>query len=343
MKVATTVAIACLSCVVLAGTSQDVSLLRLERSVYVMGTRATLVVFTPDRAAGVTQLEQMLLSLEQTEAELSTWRAQSALSTLNQQPVGHPLTLSPGVCALWPDLARWHRVTEGAFEPAVGALISAWGLRADGRVPSDRELAGARALTGFSLLHFDPDSCQVVRRRNATMDAGAFGKGEALRRVRQAMPGETPWLVDLGGQVAVSGLEARRSWPVAIADPVRRTTALVEITLQHGSLATSGSSERSIDVAGERLGHILDPRTGRPVYRPESISVWHEDALVADALSTALYVMGPDEALQFAERHALAVLVLVPSGGGNVTGPLARASSTFLQQFEIDPSVRVRQ
>ena len=308
----------------------------VERALYLMGTRATLAVQAPDRVVALRQLDRMVRSLEQTEATLSTWRQNTELGRLNRQPVGEPFEVGPDVCALWPILTRWHEETDGAFDPAVGALIEAWGLREGGRRPSATELKAAREVSGLNHFAFDSDSgaCRVTRLAEITLDAGAFGKGEALRRLQADRENDLPWRVDLGGQVAVSVATRRPAgWPAAIAHPVRRGESVIDIVLDEGSLATSGASERAFSVGGERIAHILDPRTGEALYRRESVTVWHQDPLVADLLSTALYVMGPEAGEHFAESHGLAVLFLAPSAEGTSNGPAARATAPFARRF----------
>ena len=305
----------------------------VQRTVYLMGTRATLVVYATDRAAGLRQIGQMVRSLERTEAELSTWKHGSVLSRVNGQPVGEPLTLSGPVCALWGELTAWVRKTDGAFDPAIGALIEVWGLRAGGRRPSTADLAAARDRSGMAHLQFEPSGCRLTRGAAVTLDAGAFGKGEALGRLFGVEEARTaPWMVDLGGQIAVF-LAPIGGWGVAIAHPARRAEAVLELHLDSGSLATSGVSERSYAIEGGTVAHILDPRTGRPLSRPGSVTVWHEDALAADVLSTALYVLGPEAGLRYADEHRLAALFLAPLGGDDDAAVTLRASRAFRQRF----------
>ena len=305
----------------------------VERSVYLMGTIATFAVDAADRAAGVAQLERMVRVVEAAETELSTWRDDSVLGRLNRHPVGEGMRAPVAVCDLLERLATWRAATGGAFDPAIGSLIAAWDLRRDGRQPDDAALAVALRNAGgehLAVARGGSVGCAVTRSVEVTLDAGAFGKGEALDRVRHA-EGEAAddWMIDFGGQIAVSG----GSWPVAIAHPVRRNEAALDVTLSGGSLATSGGSERDVMLPdGTRIGHILDPRTGRPVTVPQafSVSVWHEDALDADILSTALYVMGPDDGLAWAEARGIAACFLVADTAERVT---VRATSAFEARF----------
>ena len=330
MRVATTVACALL--LLVSGVTALTPTI-VERTVYLMGTRARLVLFATDRAAGLRRLEAMVESLEQTEAELSTWRTDSALSAVNRQPVGEPLTLPAPVCALWGELTAWHRTTNGAFDPAVGVLSEAWGLREAGRRPSPGQLVTARAATGLTHFRFEASACRVTRLVDVTLDAGGFGKGEALRRLVRQSAGGGCWMVDLGGQIVVSGAPPAGAWLVAIAHPAQRAEIAMEVALDGGSLATSGASERSHEIEGRMVAHIVDPRTGHPLHRPESVTVWHEDALTADILSTALYVLGPEAGLRYADEHGFAALFLAPAGHGGRESVTLLASRAFRQRF----------
>jgi thiamine biosynthesis lipoprotein len=302
-----------------------------------MGTRATLATRCVDRAEGLRTLERMLRGLEAVEAELSTWRDDSRLSAINRQPVGIPQPAPDPLCSLLGELGDWHRTTGGAFDPAVGSLVSAWGLREGGRVPSPAELARARDEAGLDRLEVRLPPCRVTRRRNVILDAGAFGKGAALDRVAEVERdhGSTSWMVDLGGQLAVGG-RSGEAWSVAVAHPQRRDEPVLRLRLRTGSLATSGGSVRDVEAEGRAIGHILDPRTGQPVSRAESVTVWHPRALVADVLSTALYVMGVEEGLAWAETRRLAVCFLVPGPAGAVAA--VRATPAFRERFLDTPS-----
>ncbi len=284
-----------------------------ERQVYLMGTRATLLSWEPSRADAVAALDRMLVTLEATDRELSTWRPESLLSRLNRQPVAESWEAPDSLCHLLGELTTWTQLSSGAFNPAVGSLIAVWGLRGTGVIPARPTVE--RALARADLDHFavQTSPCSIARLVDATLDSGAFGKGAALDRV--ASLGESG-LVDLGGQLALFGASPVGGWPVRIAHPRHREIPVVELSLTSGSLAVSGGSERDRWIDGERVGHIVDPRNGRPVNRSLSVAVWHERALAADAIATALYVMGIDEGREWAEAHGIAACFVVPHGSG---------------------------
>ena len=311
---------------------------RVERTVFLMGTYATFVAETVDRQTGLAKLERMVRVIEDTEAELSTWRDDSVLSAVNGQPLGTPLPVPAAICGLFARIAEWHAATDGAFDPAVGNLIKAWDLRGEGREPDDGEALAALAASGFDKLVLDAESCAVTRRAAVILDAGGFGKGEALDRVREAERNRRgAWFIDFGGQVAVSGESSDGPWTVGLAHPAQRQKAVLEVSLAAGSIATSSGSERDPATAdGRRIGHIVDPRNGRPVYRTGSVTVWHENAFVADVLSTALYVMGKKEGIAWAAPRGIAACFFSadPYSGDVVF----RATPAFMARFPLPDS-----
>ena len=301
----------------------------VSRDVYLMGTRARLAVHASQRQDGLAKLDAALAALEATEEELSTWRESSAVSTLNRQPVGRQWTATPRLCRLFADIWRWHHETGGAFDPAIGRLLTAWDVHGEGVIPSPPTHAQALASSGLARLAFDEDACTITRRSDVAIDAGAFGKGEGLDRAAAAL-GEVPWMIDLGGQVSVGGATPPAGgWTVGIAHPRHRDRPVVQVRMTSGSLSTSAGSERDLAVNGTRVGHILDPRTGRPATFNGSVTVWHERGLIADILSTALFVMGPDAGQRWAEARGLAACFLVPEGA-TVRVEATRAFATLL-------------
>jgi len=290
-------------------------LARVERRLSVMGTWLEIEVGAPDRAQALEASERAVRALESCEARLSTWRDDTELARLNHAPVGAEVTLSAELAA---DLGRardlW-RATGGAFDPGLGALVEAWGLRSGGRKPSPAELAAARATGGFA--SFELEGNRAVRRHPlAAVEEGGFGKGVGLDAALAALraAGIREAHLDLGGQISILGEPAT----ITLADPRDRARAVLELCLEAGSLSTSGNGEHAILVEGERRGHLLDPRTGEPAPDFGSLSVSAADATAADGLSTGLYVLGPEAALRWRVLHRdsfpVEVVVLEPRG-----------------------------
>ncbi len=177
---------------------------------------------------------------------------------------------------------------------------------------SSAVLAAALKATGWMRLLLEPEALRATRTVDGLwLDAGGFGKGLALREAALALREEGGrGVLNFGGQVLAEGTEAR----VGVAHPLDRERAVATLVLRDASAATTAASERFIEVDGERYGHVLDPRTGMPVRPWGSVTVVAEDPLVADVLSTALFVMGPESALRWAVDRQEGVLVVRSSG-----------------------------
>ena len=328
-------ATACAACGEPAATA------RLERRLASMGTWLELSVEASTRAVALDASERALQAVEATERRLSTWLDDSELARLNRTPVGARFELSPELASDLATARRWWSATHGAFDPAVGGLIEAWDLRGKGRVPSELELRAAWPAGGLATLQVDER--HAVRKDPALrLEEGGFGKGSGLDAALHALAdaGATRAWIDLGGQVAVLGAEDQPlEW--GIAHPQQRGEVVLRVPLARGSLATSGNSERGIEVGGERYGHLLDPRSGRPASDFGSITVHAPDALSADCLSTGLYVLGPEAALAFGcAEPEIDVLVLESVPGGRLraraTGELGRTLELVSSKVDLE-------
>lgn len=299
---------------------------RVERQLACMGTTFVLEVDAAERARALAASEAAVRAVEAVEQRLSTWRDDSELARLNAAPVGAPLTLSAELASDLTAARKWWAATRGSFDPGVGALVDAWGLRTGGTRPSEAALERARESSGMHLLEMR-DRTVVRRHAGLRIEEGGFGKGIALDAAVRALvaAGADAARVDLGGQVAVLG----RPVLLAIAHPDERERAVLTFELDRGSVATSGNAERGIVIDGVRHGHLLDPRTGMPCDDFGSVTVWAMDATAADCLSTALFAMGGADALRWVEaRDGIEALILEPSRSATSAGALrARASS----------------
>ncbi|MFQ5670388.1 MAG: FAD:protein FMN transferase [Acidobacteriota bacterium] len=289
----------------------------VERRAFLMGTTCAIDGWASSRARGLAAIEAAFRATESTEARLSTWRAGTALARLNAAPVETPVPLDRDLMDLLVWLGDRTRETGGAFDPAIGRLVAAWDLRGPGRIPSARELTLARRASGMALFHLTPGAGTAIRRApGALLDAGGFGKGLALKKAGRSLSGRLDhWLMNFGGQVLVSRGGAGRV--VDLADPRHRGRSAGTLRVSGVSVATSSDSERFVRAGGRRLGHILDPRTGKPAPDFGSVTVVSADPLEADVMSTALFVMGPEEGLAFAaSRPGLEALFLESVTGG---------------------------
>jgi len=273
---------------------------RIERRLEAMGTLLGLSVAGPDRAAAFEASETAVREISRVEALLTTWRPGGPLDSVNTAPPGRAVVLDAELSQVLETVFGWSERTDGAFDPTVLPLVRAWDLRGPGRIPDAAALSRALAATGRGRFRFDAGTGRTLRlAADAGIDEGAWGKGYALDRAVWVLRrcGVSKALLDLGGQVAAVGRAS-----VAVADPRDRCRPAVTLSVEDESVSTSGNSERGRTVAGRRIGHLLDPRTGQPAPDFGSATAVAPSGLTADVLSTAFFVLGPEKGLELSER-----------------------------------------
>ena len=306
--------------------------------------------FNAGEVPGDTELGIDALDLvDQIEDQISIYRPTSELSRINATAAEGWVDVSPGVWTLLVRARELWELTGGAFDIAAGSLVRAWGfLQREGRTPDDAALAAACAAAGTQFVKLDSERRRVrFLRPGVEINPGAIGKGWALDRAVSYLAGRGVGSVLMhGGQSSVvargtqgPSVGGRHGWRVGLRHPLRPDRRLATITLDDKSLGTSGSGTQFFVDRGRRLGHILDPRTGRPAEGVISATVIAESAADADALATALYVLGPAGLPTIAPLGAAAAVLVLPEAGG--TRVIVANLEDRAIEIEAEPGLRV--
>ncbi|MDY7108058.1 MAG: FAD:protein FMN transferase [Planctomycetota bacterium] len=243
------------------------------------------------------------------ETRMNEWKEDSPLAAANRAAGVKPVAVPDDLCALIRRGVEIGDLTDGAFDITWAALWGLWDFGADlPHVPDADEIEARIDLVDYRLVEIDDEAGTVfLAEKGMLIGLGGIAKGYALGRAADALreAGVDSFLISAGGQMMVSGRRGERPWRIGIRGPRKGPTeyfAYVEVT--DTSVSTSGDYERYFILDGERYHHILDPRTGRPANPPDrlrSATVVCADATLADALSTALIVLGREEALTLIE------------------------------------------
>ena len=211
----------------------------------------------------------------------------------------------------------WSRRTGGAFDPTTAALLDLWDILSGPHPPpSPEQLAAARQEVGWRRLVLSADHRRVDLGGTA-LDLGGIAKGYAIDRAAQALrrSGVRDFLVNAGGDLFVAGSKGGDPWRVGIQHPRSPEELLQVVSPVDGALVTSGDYERSFTWEGTLYHHILDPRSGEPARDCQSVTVWAATAIDADALATAVFVLGPAEGLALVEGQPDAEALVVTAAG----------------------------
>jgi thiamine biosynthesis lipoprotein len=305
------------------------------------------VAFNAGEFADATPLGVEALDLvDAIEARISIYREGSELARLNATAAAGWQPVSPELFALLLEARALHERTGGGFDPAAGSLVRCWGfLRRQGRTPTPELLAAAREASGMHLVELDEPGRRVrFARAGVELNPGAIGKGWALDRMMDFLgAGGVGSVLVHGGQSSVRaagthgpGGTGRAGWPVGIGHPLKPGRRLATLALVDRALGTSGSGTQFFVDRGRRIGHILDPRSGLPAEGVLSATVLAPTAAAADALATALYVLGPEALPRLAPPAGpVAALVVLP---GRTAGTVdVRTSNLGDDTLRIEP------
>ena len=267
----------------------------------VMGTFLSVRAYAEQPDSARAAVAAARAAVFRVDSLMSTWKPESEISRLNAAAgTGTWTSLSEETVAV---LAAAHAVaaaSEGAFDVTVGPLMHAWGFRGGARArPQPALLDSVRALVGMAALELDGAGGRArLTRAGAAVDLGAIAKGYALDLAAAGMrrAGAMAGLVDLGGNALAFGPPpgGRDAWVVGILDPRDPDGSIGEIRLREGAVATSGDYEQFFEADGVRYSHIMDPRTGAPAHGVLQATVVAPTGLQSDALSTALFLLGPE-------------------------------------------------
>ncbi len=294
------------------------------REIFAMDTVMELTVYGSGAADRTRETAELLSGLE---AKLSVTRADSEVARLN---AGKTVDLSKETAELLRRSLRLRDETGGALEPFLYPLTRLWGFTTgDYRVPSDAEIAETLAGIRGGSYTLEGDTASLY---GLALDLGAVAKGYAgqLAAERLRAAGVTSAILSLGGNVQTVGLKPDGSlWNVAIRDPEDPEGYLGVLAVGETAVVTSGGYQRYFEEDGVRYIHILDPETGRPADAGlSSVTIVSADGLLADGLSTALYVLGLDRAeALWRDRSDFEAVLVAKDGAIYVTAGLAEAFS----------------
>ncbi|MCI8496887.1 MAG: FAD:protein FMN transferase [Clostridiales bacterium] len=264
---------------------------------------------------------QILRELSVAEQRIS-WRDEgSDIARLNRTAgAGEPVSLSDETIVDLQELTALSEASGGAFSVLVGPLTQLWDIGGDSqRVPAQQEIDEVLSLTGQSSLSLT-DHGVTLSPKGASIDLGAAGKGigcDTARKVCEQHPEISGAMVSVGGSVLLYGAKPDGSeWKVGVRDPDGGQNDLIgTLSLPGGCVSTSGDYERFFEEDGVLYHHILNPTDGYPAQSGlRSVTVWHENGSVSDALSTACFVLGKENSLSLLRQYGAEALFLDQDG-----------------------------
>lgn len=290
----------------------------------VMGTFSRVVVIAGSERQAKKCVEAAFDAQRRIEELMSYQQDDSELSRINREAADGPVPVNPMTFEVLQKSVQFSKLSNGAFDVTVGPLVDLWKAAGEANEPpTEQALAEARAKVGYDKLILDEKAMTVrFAVKGMRVDLGGIGKGYAVDKAVEAMMKlkAAGGMVDLGGNIRCFGVPPRgqKSWRVGLQDPnvaaddMDMSRILLVLALTDRSVATSGDYRRFTQVHGEKQSHILDTSTGKGANKLVSDTIIASDATTADALSTAVNVLGPEKGLALIERVPDVEAILIP-------------------------------
>ncbi len=295
---------------------------------HTMGTTYTVKITSP--VPDTKQVEHIASDIENrltaVNQQMSTYLDSSEISCFNAFRDSNWFAVSEATAEVVNRALEVSAISGGAFDITVGPLVNLWGFGAESdtaRVPTEEQIARVREMVGYHYLdvRMSPPALRKVM-PGIYCDLAGIAKGFGVDRIAEYLDsgGINNYCVEIGGEVRTRGRNDRGAlWQIGIAMPRETLGVELVVALDSAAMATSGDYRIYFDEGGKRYSHTIDPRTGYPIsHRLASVTVIHESCCVADAMATAINVLGPDEGYDLAVRQGLAALLMIHTDDGFV-------------------------
>ena len=282
-----------------------------------MGTRISVTVWHEDKAQAQQAIAAVMAEMERIDQTYSPWIETSDLARLNRDAAQAPQTISPEMRLLLTTAYQVSEMTDGAFDITFASVGHLYNYR-EGRQPTAADIAARKDAIDYHHVVIDGDQVRFADPR-VVIDLGGIAKGYAADQAVAIMQqyGISQGSVSAGGDSRLLGDRRGRPWLVGIENPRQPDAIAITLPLSNVAVSTSGDYERFFmdSETGERVHHIINPRSGKSVAGVTSVTIIGERGLDTDPLSTSVFVMGVDKGLAFINRLPGIDAIIIDSHG----------------------------
>lgn len=286
-----------------------------------MGTYYTIKFYAASETDDKRLQQDIDTELELVNDLMSTYREHSELMRFNRQQTTEVVAISDALRKVVAEALRIGQQSD-VIDITVGPLVNLWGFGPTGRIthaPEPQQIDEIRSHVGLSKLQLNDDGLAKLDPR-VEIDLSTIAKGYGVDQVANLLESHNivNYIVDIGGEMRVKGKKPEAPWRIAVEKPVTDGRAVQRIIVPGDmAIATSGDYRNYFEEGGIRYSHLIDPRTGKPIqHRTVSVTVLHPQSMTADGYATVLIVLNDKEALEFANKHQLAALLVVKTADG---------------------------
>ncbi len=263
-----------------------------------MGTVVEVILIAKDRGEAEKAALRAFQEIRRIERLMSPWIEGGEVFQINHFSGRRWVSVSPETLYVIKKSLEVSERSNGGFDITLGPLIKLWQkARGDGYPPSEEELQRGLDLVGFRNILINPEGKILLKKEGMSIDLGGIAKGYAVDRAFEVLKGMgfKNLVVNAGGDLRVGGKKFGQPWLIGIQDPRNSEKIIAVISLGEGAIATSGDYEKYFIYGGKRYHHILNPQSGLPAEGCRSVTVLTGEGILADAMATAVFVLGPEK------------------------------------------------
>jgi len=283
-----------------------------------MGTTYS-VKFTSQSPINIVQIENDINTLlERVNQQMSTYIPNSELSLFNKSKSKDWFQVSDDLAYVIDAAQRISQFSQGKFDITIGPIVNLWGFGPNNKpqkVPSNKDINKLRRFVGYRNIDVRLNPPSIKKNHpDVYCDLSAIAKGFGVDQISEYLSSKNlnNHLVEIGGEVKASGTKFNTNWKVGISVPSLSGTIQEVIAIQGQSMATSGDYWNYFEEDGIRYSHTINPASGKPItHKLASVTIVTESCMEADAMATAIDVMGPETGLEFAKKNELKAYFIV--------------------------------
>ena len=297
-----------------------------------MGTVVEITLIGENEVAAQKATFQAFQEIKRIEYLMSPWIESSDVSRINQSAGKEWVEVSPETFKVIKKAKEISELSEGGFDITVGPLTQLWRVARERKIPPlPGELKQKLDLVNFRNVMIDQEGKVFLKKREMAIDLGGIAKGYAVDRGFELLNslGYKNLIVNEGGDLRTGGLKFDQPWSIGIQDPRASQKMMAMMSVSDAAIATSGDYEKFFIYQGKRYHHIFNPRDGFPTEGCQSVTILCKEGMVADALATAVFVLGPEKGYALCQKLEGVDCLIVDKEGKIFLSPGLKSRISF--------------
>jgi thiamine biosynthesis lipoprotein len=297
-----------------------------------MGTAIEITLIGDDEERANKAVLQAFQEIKRIETLMSPWLDSSDVTRINRSAGKEWVKVSPETMEVIKKAQEISELSEGGFDITVGPLTELWRKAREKKTPpSIEDVKGKLDLVNFKNIGIDPEGKVLLKKEGMAIDLGGIAKGYGVDRAFDVLMslGYKNLIVNAGGDLRVGGLKNNQPWSIGIQNPRESQKLLARISVSDMAVATSGDYEKFFIYEGKRYHHIFNPRDGFPTEGCQSVTILYKDGMTADALATAVFVLGPEKGYALCQKLDGVECLIVDKEGKIIFSPSLKDRISF--------------